>query len=62
MELAAEGDKKTDAHTYLGMDLLLKGKSDKTRAHLEWVIEYGNRRFAEYPLRLKISNFPFLHE
>jgi tetratricopeptide (TPR) repeat protein len=47
---ADTNDRKTEAHTYLGMDLLLKGRPDEARAHFEWVREYGNKRFLEYPL------------
>jgi len=49
---ADTNDRKTEAHTYLGMDLLLKGKPDEARTHFEWVREYGNKRFLEYPLAL----------
>jgi tetratricopeptide (TPR) repeat protein len=49
---ADTNDRKTEAHTYLGMDLLLKGKPDEARTHFEWVKEYGNKRFLEYPLAL----------
>ena len=54
MALAAAdtNDRKTEAHTYLGMDPLLKGKPDEARTHFEWVKEYGNKRFLEYPLAI----------
>ncbi len=52
IKLAVDNDKKTEAHTYLGMDLLLKGKNDEARIHFEWVKEYGNKRFLEYPLAI----------
>ncbi len=53
MQLAVDNDKKTEAHTYLGMDLSLKGKADEARKHFEWVKDYGNKRFTEYPLAIE---------
>ena len=50
LKLAATNDQKTEAHAYLGLDLLLKGLNDEARPHFEWVKEYGNKRFFEYPL------------
>lgn len=50
MEMAGDTGKKTEVHTYAGMDQLLKGKTDEARKHFEWVKEYGNKRFLEYPL------------
>ena len=50
--LAGDNDKKTEAHAYMGMDLLLKGEREAARAHFEWVRDYGNKRFFEYPLAL----------
>ncbi len=50
LKLAANNDQKTEAHAYLGMDLLLKGMNDEARTHFAWVKEYGNKRFFEYPL------------
>ena len=50
LAIAANTDQKTEAHTYIGMDLLLKKKSAEARSHFEWVKEYGNRTFSEYPL------------
>jgi hypothetical protein len=32
------------------MDLLLTAKTDEARTHFEWVRQYGNKRFLEYPL------------
>ena len=52
LKLAADNDQKTEAHTYLGLDLLLKGLDDEARTHFEWVKEYGNKRFFEYPLAI----------
>jgi tetratricopeptide (TPR) repeat protein len=52
LKLAATNDQKTEAHAYLGLDLLLKGMDDGARPHFEWVREYGNKRFFEYPLAI----------
>jgi tetratricopeptide (TPR) repeat protein len=48
--------KKTEARTYLGMDLLLKGRSAEAREHFAWVKEYGNNRFLEHPLAVAELN------
>lgn len=45
---ATDVDKKTEARTYLGLDLLLVGNRVDGLTHLEWVKENGNRAFAEY--------------
>ena len=50
LRLAADNGQKTEARTYIGMDLLLKGKGQEAREHFLWVKEYGDRRFLEYPL------------
>ena len=42
--------KKTEARAYIGMDLLLKGRSAEAREHFAWVKEYGNHRFFEHSL------------
>ncbi len=49
---ADTNDRKTEAHTYIGMDLLIKGRVDDAREHFAWVREYGNKRFAEFPLAI----------
>lgn len=53
LQLAIDNDKKTEAHAYIGMDLLIKGKNDEARTHFQWVKEYGNKRFFEYPLSVE---------
>ncbi|MDQ2975809.1 MAG: hypothetical protein M3R69_10415 [Acidobacteriota bacterium] len=53
LPLAIDNDKKTEAHAYIGMDLLLKGKNEDARPHFQWVKNYGNKRFFEYPLALE---------
>jgi tetratricopeptide (TPR) repeat protein len=53
LEFATDNDKRTEAHAYIGMDLLMKGKNDEARTHFQWVKEYGNKRFFEYPLAIE---------
>jgi lipoprotein NlpI len=50
LALADEPGKKTEARTYLGIELLLKGKSREARAHFAWVKEYGSKQYLEFPL------------
>ena len=45
LQLATDNDKKTEAHAYIGMDLLMKGKDADARTHFQWVKNYGNKRF-----------------
>ena len=50
-ELLAEAtdlDKKTEARTYIGLDLLLAAKRGEALTQLEWVTTNGNRGFSEY--------------
>lgn len=42
--------------TYIGMDLLLRGKIENARAHFIWVRDYGNKRFVEYTLAVEELN------
>lgn len=53
LQLVADNDKRTEAHAYMGMDLLLKGKKEEAQTQFEWVREYGNKRFFEYRLALE---------
>ena len=53
LQLAIDNDKKTEAHAYMGMDLLLKGKNEEARRHFQWVKDYGNKHFFEYPLAIE---------
>ena len=53
LQLAADNDKRTEAHAYIGMDLLLRGKKEEAQTQFEWVAQYGNKRFFEYPLALE---------
>lgn len=48
LKLATDNDKMTEARTYIGMNLLLSGKTDAALPHLRWVIENGNKNFHEY--------------
>lgn len=45
---ATDIDKKTEARTYLGLDLILLGNRADGFTHLEWVRETGRKAFAEY--------------
>lgn len=45
---ATDTDKRTEARTYLGLDLMLAGNRVDAFTHLEWVKENGNKAFAEY--------------
>ena len=53
LRLATDNDKRTEAHAYLGLALRLKGERDEARTNFEWVKEYGNKRFYEYPLAIE---------
>ena len=53
LQMASSNDKRTEAHAYIGMDLMLKDNTDEARKHFEWVKEYGNKRFFEYPLAIE---------
>jgi tetratricopeptide (TPR) repeat protein len=52
MQTAVTNNDKTEAHAYVGMDLLLNGHVEEARAHFAWVRDYGNKRFVEYALAL----------
>jgi tetratricopeptide (TPR) repeat protein len=41
-------DKKTEARTYLGLDLALAGQREGAVPHLQWVKENGRKNFSEY--------------
>ena len=43
-------DRLTEAHGYIGMDLLLKDQKDEAVPHFRWVKERGNKNFVEYVL------------
>lgn len=46
----SNNDRLTEAHGYLGMDLLQKEQKDGALQHLVWVRDHGNKRFVEYTL------------
>lgn len=50
LDAADTNDRRTEARTFLGMDLLIEGQTARAREHFLWVREYGNKRFLEYPL------------
>jgi lipoprotein NlpI len=50
MALATDNDKQTEAHAYLGLDLVHAGKREAAREHLEWVVANGNKDFLEVQL------------
>ena len=59
LQIATDNDKRTEAHAYTGMDLMLNGNNEEARRHFEWVKEYGNKRFFEYPLAIeKLKQLP----
>ena len=53
---ANDTGKKTEARTYIGMDLLLRGMGAEAREHFAWVKEYGSNRFLEHPLAVAELN------
>jgi hypothetical protein len=50
VDRAADNDRRTEAHTYIGMDLAETGHKDEALVHLRWVAEHGNKDFLEYRL------------
>lgn len=49
---ATDLNKKTEAETYLGLDLSLSGRQEEALTHLKWVEENGKKGFAEYTFAL----------
>ena len=45
---SSSNDRLTEAHGYIGLDLLLKDQKEAALTHLKWVKEHGNRNFVEY--------------
>jgi lipoprotein NlpI len=45
---ATDNDKKTEAQTYIGINLSLSGKKDEAMTHLRWVKDNGVKGFIEY--------------
>jgi lipoprotein NlpI len=52
LKLSDDNDKLTEAHAYVGLNLLLSGETDAALLHLRWVAEHGNKNFVEYRLSL----------
>jgi tetratricopeptide (TPR) repeat protein len=50
LKLADNGDKQTEAHCYLGMDLAIKRHKNDAIVHFLWVKEHGNKTFFEYAI------------
>jgi len=47
LQAAADNDKRTEAHAYMGIALALSNKRQEALTHLKWVQEYGNKGFVE---------------
>jgi lipoprotein NlpI len=47
---ATDDDKLTEAKTYIGVELMLEGKTEEALPYLEWVKANGNRTFYEFQL------------
>jgi tetratricopeptide (TPR) repeat protein len=45
---AKDNDQRTVAHGVLGYDALLKNNKEGARDHFTWVVEQGNRGFAQF--------------
>lgn len=44
----ADKDKLTEAHCYIGLDLIFNDQKDQAIPHLQWVKDNGNKDFMEY--------------
>ena len=53
---AASADEYTEAHSYVGLDLLLAGHESEAMDHFRWVRENGNQTFFEYHLAVAALN------
>lgn len=53
LRLASDNDKRTEAHAYMGLALRIKGEREEARTQFEWVKNYGNKRFYEYPMAVE---------
>ena len=53
LQVAIDNDKRTEAHAYMGLEHRLKGERDGARTNFEWVKNYGNKRYYEYPLAVE---------
>ena len=50
MKEANDVGRKTEAQTYIGVDLALSGKREEALPYLRWVVTNGDRTFSEYGL------------
>jgi tetratricopeptide (TPR) repeat protein len=50
LAMATNNDRMTEAHGYIGMDLLLKDQREEALPHFTWVKQHGNNTFVEYKL------------
>ena len=50
LTFAGTDDQRAEAHTYIGMDVLLKGQREEARTHFLWMRQNGSPRLLEYPL------------
>ena len=50
--LAVDDDKRTEAHGYVGLDLLAKRRPSRAIEHFRWVKDRGNPAFMEYTIAL----------
>jgi hypothetical protein len=52
MSAATDNDKRTEAHCYLGLDMLQRGRRGEAIRHFRWVEDRGNPGFTEYSIAL----------
>jgi tetratricopeptide (TPR) repeat protein len=50
--LARDNDQQTEAHCYIGLNLLASGNTIDAREHLGWVRDHGNKSYVEFPISL----------
>jgi tetratricopeptide (TPR) repeat protein len=50
LAMSGDDDDRTVAHCYLGVDLVLRGRTAKAAAHFRWVVDHGNPRFVEFAI------------
>jgi lipoprotein NlpI len=48
LNLATDDEKRTEAHAYIGLDSLAKGKRERAVEHLRWVTEHSDPTFIEF--------------
>ena len=52
LDAADDNGQRTEAHAYIGVRLLLAGRTDDARKHFVWVKERGDRNYTEYELAI----------